>query len=93
MLALTPRTLILTILLGSFATTTQAETLSMPDQHDNQAVKTPERGSLQSAVLKQFGKPASKSARVGKPAISSWTYNDFKVFFENNRVIHSIGKL
>ena len=53
---------------------------------------TPRRGISQADVLKRFGKPLSKQAAVGKPPISSWSYNDYDVYFEGNLVLHTVVK-
>lgn len=79
-------------LLASGICSVQADQLSMPDTHRYEMDNAPDRGALESFVLKQYGEPTSKTLGVGEPAISSWTYSAFKVFFENGRVIHTVGK-
>jgi hypothetical protein len=34
----------------------------------------------------------SKNSSVGEPPISSWEYEPFVVYFEYDRVIHSVAK-
>lgn len=50
----------------------------------------PVKGELQSSVEKIFGMPKEKKPAVGNPPISRWVYDDFTVYFENDRVIHSV---
>lgn len=51
----------------------------------------PARGILMKAVEKQFGAPTTRHATVGKPPITRWDYPNFSVFFEGDRVIHSVA--
>jgi hypothetical protein len=46
----------------------------------------------QASVEANYGSPKSKKAPVGDPPISSWEYETFVVFFEYDRVIHSVKK-
>ncbi len=50
----------------------------------------PTRGMTQESVQANFGSPKSTIAAVGEPPISRWEYADFVVFFEYERVIHSV---
>jgi len=52
----------------------------------------PTRGMSQESVQANFGAPQSIVAAIGDPPISRWEYADFVVFFEHNRVIHSVTK-
>ncbi len=52
----------------------------------------PTRGMTQVSVQANFGSPRSMSAAVGEPPISRWDYANFVVFFEHDRVIHSVTK-
>ena len=54
------------------------------------AVNHPARGSTMQSVESKFGTPVSKHGAVGKPPITRWDYPTFSVFFENDRVIHSV---
>jgi hypothetical protein len=46
----------------------------------------------QESVQANFGSPQSTSAAVGEPPISRWDYAGFVVFFEHDKVIHSVTK-
>ena len=54
------------------------------------ASDVPIKGESQQGVEHRFGSPIEKKAAVGKPAIIRWLYSGFTVYFENNRVIHSV---
>jgi hypothetical protein len=52
----------------------------------------PARGATMARVERKFGAPISKRGAVGDPPIASWEYEDFTVFFEYDRVLHSVEK-
>jgi hypothetical protein len=72
-----------------------AEVISIADPrynvpNDNSGVVRPTRGMSMKAVTHYYGEPASKTAAVGEPPISKWTYPEFVVFFEYSTVIHAV---
>ena len=50
----------------------------------------PVRGVNMESVLANFGEPVQRHGAVGEPPISEWVYNSFRVYFENEIVLHSI---
>jgi hypothetical protein len=52
----------------------------------------PERGLTKAAVASKWGEPAAENSAVGEPAISSWEYANFVVYFEADNVLHSVAK-
>jgi len=70
-----------------------AETLVVNDQLQvaQSTVERPKRGSTMTEVEKHFGAPVEKHATVGQPPITRWDYAGFAVFFEHDRVIHSVA--
>ena len=55
----------------------------------------PVRGMSMAQVEKRFGAPAEKLAPAGgdaakHPTINRWRYAGYTVYFERNRVIHSV---
>jgi len=52
----------------------------------------PTRGMSRDSVQANYGSPRSTSDAVGAPPISRWEYAGFVVFFEYDRVIHSVTK-
>jgi hypothetical protein len=89
------KTRILLALLCSLTVTGSAvaETLVVNDQVAlrDSTVDRPKRGSTMTDVEKHFGAPAEKHATVGQPPITRWDYAGFSVFFEHDRVIHSVA--
>lgn len=58
-------------------------------------IDRPKRGLTMSEVEKHFGAPVTRHPAVGgesphHPPITRWDYNGFAVFFESDRVIHSV---
>lgn len=56
------------------------------------ASQTPNRGIDKSTVASDLGDPINQMEPVGEPPISSWEYSDFVVFFENDKVLHTVAK-
>lgn len=81
--------ILLLIALGT-ATPALAETLSTDTGNPAAAGDRPNRGSSMSAVQGRFGEPANRHAAVGIPAITRWDYPQFSVYFENDRVLHTV---
>jgi hypothetical protein len=50
----------------------------------------PRNGLSESSVRNRWGQPESMTGPVGDPPIYQWHYQNFIVFFEGNRVIHSV---
>jgi hypothetical protein len=79
------------MLLALFATgPVWAETLSVPAGDPAAAAERPKRGSTMSTVQSRFGEPVTRHATVGQPPITRWDYNQFSVYFENDRVLHAV---
>jgi hypothetical protein len=70
----------------------RAETVADGDQVmvRESDIARPSRGMTMQAVESKFGAPQERHAAVGEPPISRWDYPGFKVFFEKDRVIHSV---
>ena len=81
----------------ALASAAVAETLVVNDElqvRDSQ-LDRPKRGLTMDQVEKQFGAPTTRHPTVGgtsqqQPPITRWDYNGFSVFFERDRVIHSV---
>ena len=56
-----------------------------------QAVEKPRHGQSMQHVENIYGPPVEKVAAVGEPPISRWRYNNFTVYFEHDKVIHSVA--
>lgn len=63
---------------------------SQPAQDTARAITLPNTGMTMPQVESTFGQPAEKQPSVGKPPITIWRYADFNVYFEHQRVLHSV---
>ena len=96
MAKLIPTTLALLVLA---ATGAHADTLLLDgiDMAKPSAVSRPKPGMSMTAVESSYGAPAQRHAAVGggnaqQPPITRWDYPSFSVYFENDRVIHSVAR-
>lgn len=65
------------------------------DSHDKagaSAGNQPTRGMTEQSVEARFGEPVTRVAPVGDPPIARWEYPGFIVYFEYDRVIHSVTR-
>ena len=74
----------------------QADTLDVRDNAvRSSASDLPRRGLTMAQVEKRYGAPVEKLPTRGgdaprHPPINRWRYNGYTVYFERNRVIHSV---
>lgn len=82
------------ILLLTSASISQAEIISIINTYDvansEQGIIPAPRSMSMERVKQKFGQAEQVMAAVGEPPITARTYPDFKVYFEHNRVIHSV---
>ena|SRR5579862_677936 len=80
------------ILCAGHLSTARSETIVTDDQLSvvSSDIARPSRGMTMQKVEAKFGAPAERHAAVGTPAITRWDYQNFSVFFENDRVIHAV---
>lgn len=86
--------MILPVLTGSI-THAVAQNLSIPvgqQVAELQGTEIPHRGMAQSAVEARYGDPLLKVDPVGVPPISRWDYDGYFVYFEGDRVLHTVLK-
>lgn len=50
----------------------------------------PERGSTMETVQAAIGPPQSTSGPVGEPPITVWHYPNFNIYFEYDKVLHTV---
>ena len=82
----------LVLLVGAAA---HADTLDMSPTEAQamfEAPGKPTRGMSQDRVAARYGEPQARVGAVGDPPISSWEYADFIVYFEFDKVIHSVTR-
>jgi hypothetical protein len=85
----------LVALVGGFVGIAGADTLDMRDTDSASRFEDsgkPTRGMTQARVEASFGAPQSRISPVGDPPITRWEYGTFIVFFEYDKVIHSVTK-
>jgi hypothetical protein len=72
---------------------TQPLTMPAPAAQTAQAsspVQTPSRGLTMAQVKDKHGSPTQEVAAIGTPPISRWEYPGYVVFFESDRVLHTV---
>lgn len=60
------------------------------EQGQNAGIEVPKSGVTQASVEQKFGAPQSIQGPVGDPPITKWIYSGFTVYFEYDRVIHTV---
>ncbi|WP_020210375.1 hypothetical protein [Gilvimarinus chinensis] len=84
---------VLALALAFAAQLSVADTVRIPvGQQGEASLPTPNTGTTKAKVKSEYGEPQQQSGPVGDPAIYRWDYSDFVVYFENDRVIHSVTK-
>ena len=75
-------------------TSAVAEEVRVPvgSQADRDQASFPGSGMSQSSVRASWGAPMEIQGPVGQPPITQWHYQNFVVYFEGNRVIHTVLK-
>ena len=71
-----------------------ADTLLNQSVQQDEATRSerPASGLTKAQVEARFGAPTRMVAAVGDPPISRWEYPTFTVYFEHERVIHSVAR-
>jgi len=69
-----------------------AESVVVPigQQGSQASIERPKTGITKTQVKSRYGEPNGWRPAVGQPPISSWVYDGFTVYFEYDRVIHSV---
>lgn len=60
------------------------------DATGENAVQRPTRGATMEQVTQRFGEPQRRGDAVGDPPIARWDYEGFVVYFEHDRVLHTV---
>lgn len=79
-------------------TVTRGDTLIVEEmQGESQPRRTreatrpvPVRGQAMANVRNVFGEPPQEHAPVGDPPITRWDYDGYSVFFEYDKVLHTV---
>ena len=69
-----------------------AEVVKVPvsKQKQSQSLTIPPSGITMVEVENSLGRPLIKNKPVGKPPIARWNYGEFTVYFEYDRVLHTV---
>jgi hypothetical protein len=69
-----------------------ADTLVVDGIDAGQSTGHPARGATKASVQSEWGEPRGRQGPIGEPPISRWEYEQFIVFFERDRVLHTVAK-
>lgn len=69
----------------------QADTLDMSETGNYQNDAAPQRGMSMQRVESKWGQPTRRMSAVGQPPITRWQYDGFVVYFEFDKVIHTVA--
>jgi hypothetical protein len=84
------------VLAGPGLRVASAEELQTPPAPEASSVQMPKRGMSMDKVEASFGAPTKRVPAVGganahQPPISRWEYPGFVVYFENDKVVHTVA--
>ncbi|PHQ16298.1 RNA-binding protein [Marinobacter profundi] len=84
----------LTVFAALPVATVSAEEVRVPvmSQADRSSTSLPRAGQSQDKVRASFGAPRNVQGPVGEPPITQWDYPAFTVYFEYDKVIHTVMK-
>ncbi len=74
----------------SYSISALAESVAITQQ-SQQMISKPHNGQSMQQVENAFGQPVNRLPAVGEPPITRWHYSGFTVYFEHDRVIHSVA--
>lgn len=88
------KSFLLSFLLAFIAVPVQAEVISIADPdysipNSPAGIERPRQGMSMQQVKQRFGEAHAQRSPVGDPPITRWVYEDFTVFFEHDKVVHS----
>lgn len=84
------KTFVILIFASIFPVSALSDELNLSSKTDPAAAEHPYQGMSQVDVQKKFGDPKDWRDAIGDPPISRWIYDDFTVYFEFDKVIHSV---
>lgn len=70
-----------------------ADTVLIPVGSQGQGLQNidrPTNGQTEAQVEQRYGKPRQVHGPIGDPPITRWDYADFSVYFEFDKVLHSV---
>ncbi len=78
------------LLTASLSTLAATDPIAVGEQN-KQSMEKPRTGQSMDSVREHFGTPVREVPAIGEPPITRWVYNGFTVYFEHDRVIHSVA--
>jgi|GWRWMinimDraft_2_1066010.scaffolds.fasta_scaffold03134_3 hypothetical protein len=78
-----------------FTSSAAAEVIQVPvgqQAAEKRVLEVPRRGTTKTEVERRFGAPLAQGPAVGNPPISSWEYENYRVYFERELVLHTVLK-
>lgn len=78
------------VILPASADDLKMHSLAETPANSANGVPRPQRGLSMDSVRARFGNPMDVIGPVGEPPITRWVFADYTVYFEGNRVIHSV---
>ena len=85
------QTFLAVALLACGACLASADTLLIQSVQQAAGLERPAKGESMEQVQTRFGTPRQAFDPVGQPPIVRWVYPQFTVYFEGERVIHSVA--
>jgi hypothetical protein len=82
--------LVIALISFSLSPLVEAQSIQVSKQSQSE-IKSPALGQSMAKVEETYGQPLERSGPVGKPAITKWRYHAFTVYFEGDKVIHSVA--
>ena len=76
--------------MAMLSTPASADELDMRNTQSLTDPAAPQRGMTMKRVTEGWGEPRRRVAAVGQPPITRWQYEGFTVYFEHDRVIHTV---
>jgi hypothetical protein len=71
--------------------TVKADEVAVPvSQQGGSSIDKPKHSQSMQQISSRFGEPLQKFDAVGEPPITRWVYDEFTVYFEHDKVIHSV---
>ena len=67
-----------------------SEAIQQAPQNSAQGLPRPTPGMSMDRVRARFGDPRQSLGPVGDPPISTWVYDGYSVYFENDRTITAV---
>ena len=67
-----------------------ADVLIIDEVRQAKTMQLPKNGQDKATVESKFGTPSEKTPAVGDPPISSWKYDTYSVYFENDLVLFTV---